>query len=90
MLSNTFHALNDETRRKIIFLLRKQRMSAGAIAEQFDVSSATISHHLSILKRADLIHDVREGKYIYYELNLSVIEELLVFFTNLKGDSNES
>ncbi|MGL5541307.1 MAG: autorepressor SdpR family transcription factor [Erysipelotrichaceae bacterium] len=90
MLNDTFHALNDETRRKIIHLLKGQPMSAGDIAKQFALSPATVSHHLSILKKCDLVSDIREGKYIYYELNLSVIDELLLFFTHLKGDSHES
>ena len=73
----TFKALSDPTRREILNLLKRGDLSAGEIADRFDMTAATISHHLSVLKRADLILDRREGKYIYYQLNLSVFEELL-------------
>ena len=74
---DTFKALSDPTRREILNLLKRGDLSAGAIADRFDMTAATISHHLSVLKQADLILDRREGKYIYYQLNLSVFEELL-------------
>ena len=73
----TFKALSDPTRREILTLLKRGDLSAGEIADRFDMTAATISHHLSVLKQADLILDRREGKYIYYQLNLSVFEELL-------------
>ena len=73
----TFKALSDPTRREILNLLKRADLSAGEIADRFDITAATISHHLSVLKQADLILDRREGKYIYYQLNLSVFEELL-------------
>ena len=73
----TFKALSDPTRREILNLLKRGDLSAGEIADRFDMTAATISHHLSVLKQADLIQDRREGKYIYYQLNLSVFEELL-------------
>ena len=73
----TFKALSDPTRREILNLLKRGDLSAGEIADRFDMTAATISHHLSVLKQADLILDRREGKYIYYPLNLSVLEELL-------------
>ena len=73
----TFKALSDPTRREILNLLKRGYLSAGEIADRFDMTAATISHHLSVLKQADLILDRREGKYIYYQLNLSVFEELL-------------
>ncbi len=76
----TFKALSDPTRREILHLLKKGDLSAGDIADRFDMTAATISHHLSVLKNADLILDRREGKYIYYQLNLSVFEELLGWF----------
>ena len=72
----TFKALSDPTRREILELLKKKKMSAGEITACFNISNATISHHLSILKNAGLIDDEKCGKYIYYELNLSVVEEL--------------
>ena len=73
----TFKALSDPTRREILNLLKRGDLSAGEIADRFDMTAATISHHLSVRKQADLILDRREGKYIYYQLNLSVFEELL-------------
>ena len=73
----TFKALSEPTRREILNLLKRGDLSAGEIADRFDMTAATISHHLSVLKQADLILDRREGKYIYYQLNLSVFEELL-------------
>ena len=73
----TFKALSDPTRREILNLLKRGDLSAGEIADRFDMTAATISHHLSVLKQADLILDRREGKYIYCQLNLSVFEELL-------------
>ena len=76
----TFKALSDPTRREILNLLKRGDLSAGEIADRFDMTAATISHHLSVLKNADLILDRREGKYIYYQLNLSVFEELLGWF----------
>lgn len=83
----TLKALDDPIRREILGLLKKGRLSAGEIAEQFDVTSAAISRHLSILKDADLVRDTREGKYIYYELNTSVLEEVLVWIADLKGSN---
>ena len=76
----TFKALSDPTRREILHLLKKGDLSAGDFADRFDMTAATLSHHLSVLKNADLILDRREGKYIYYQLNLSVFEELLGWF----------
>ncbi len=86
-LQNTLKALADPTRREILNLLKKGAMSAGEISENFSVSFAAVSRHLSILKDADLIRDEREGKYIYYELNASVLEEIMLWITDLKGDS---
>ncbi len=85
-LQNTLKALADPIRRDILNLLKKGRMSAGDIVEQFPVTGASISRHLSVLKEADLIRDTREGKYIYYELNASVLEEIMLWITALKGD----
>ena len=86
----TFKALSDQNRREILNLLKGGPMTAGEIGERFPVSGATISHHLSILKEAGLILDERHGKYIRYELNMSVVEELLGWFSGLKGvDQNE-
>ena len=85
----TFKALSDPTRREILHLLKKGDLSAGDIADRFDMTAATISHHLSVLKNADLIFDRREGKYIYYQLNLSVFEELLGWFKDFMDKEKE-
>ena len=79
-------ALSDPIRREILNLLKNGRMSAGDIVERFEVTGASISRHLSVLKDADLIRDTREGKYIYYELNASVLEEILLWIADLKGE----
>ena len=83
----TLKALSDPIRREILELLKSGRLPAGEIAERFPVSGAAISKHLSVLKEADLIRDIREGKYIFYELNASVLEEVLLWLTGLKGDT---
>lgn len=82
----TFKALSDKTRREILMLLRNGGMTAGDIAAGFSMTNATVSHHLAVLKEANLIVDHRRGKYIYYELNSSVIEEIMLWFISLKGD----
>lgn len=81
----TFKALSDNTRRGILHLLKDGPMTAGEIGQHFKVSGATISHHLAILRDAGLILDDKQGKYIYYELNMSVVEELLDWVSGLKG-----
>ena len=86
-IQNTMRALADPIRREILSLLKGGRMSAGDISEHFDVTGASISRHLSVLKEADLIRDTREGKFIYYELCTSVLEEILLWVSNLKGDN---
>ena len=87
-INTTLKALSDPTRREILSMLKKGRLSAGEIVENFPVSGAAVSRHLSILKDADLITDEREGKYIYYELNASVLEEIMLWITQLKGDNS--
>lgn len=83
----TFKALSDPTRREIVTLLRDGKLSAGEIVSHFSSTNATISHHLSVLKQADLISDEKVGKYIFYELNTSVIDEIIGWITSLKkGD----
>ena len=84
-LQETLKALSDPIRREILNLLKGGRMSAGEICEHFSVTPASISRHLSVLKEADLIRDTREGKFIYYELNASVLEEIMLWVTDLKG-----
>ena len=88
-LQNTIKALSDPIRREILEMLKAGRRAAGEIAEKFPVSGAAISKHLSVLREADLIRDTREGKFIYYELNTSVLEEVMLWLSGLKGDKNE-
>ena len=85
-LQHTLKALSDPIRREILNLLKSGRLSAGEICEHFDVTGASISRHLSVLKEADLIRDTREGKFIYYDLNASVLEEILLWVKDLKGE----
>ena len=87
-LQNTLKALSDPIRREILNLLKSGKMSAGEIVERFPVTGASISRHLSVLKEADLIRDTREGKFIYYDLNVSVLEEIMLWIKDLKGDDN--
>ena len=84
-IQNTLRALADPFRREILHLLKGGRMSAGEIADHFPVTGASISRHLSVLKEADLIRDTREGKFIYYDINASVLEEIILWITGLKG-----
>jgi len=85
-LQNTLKALSDPVRREILELLKQRRMAAGEISDHFDITAAAISRHLSVLKEADLIRDDRQGKFIYYELNTSVLEEIMLWITALKGE----
>ena len=85
-IQNTLKALSDPIRRQILELLKGGRLPAGEIAEHFSVSGAAVSKHLSVLKDADLIRDAREGKFIFYELNTSVLEEVMLWLTGLKGE----
>lgn len=89
-LQNTLKALADPIRREILNLLKQGEKSAGEITDHFDVTAASISRHLSVLKEADLIRDTRRGKFIFYELNASVLEEIMLWITALKGaDSHD-
>ena len=81
-------ALADPILREILNLLKNGPLSAGEIVDHFSVTGASISRHLSVLKEADLIRDRREGKFIYYELNASVLEEIMLWITDLKGESD--
>ena len=85
-LQNTLRALADPIRREILNLLKSGRLSAGEITDHFDVTAASISRHLSVLKEADLIRDERQGKFIYYDLNASVLEQITLWITDLKGE----
>ena len=83
-LQDTLKALSDPTRREILNMLKKGTLSAGEISDTFPISGAAISRHLSILKDADLIRDTRDGKFIYYDLNASVLEEIMLWIKDLK------
>ena len=85
-LHTTLKALSDPTRREILNLLKDGKLPAGEIADHFQITAAAISRHLSVLREADLIEDTREGKYIIYELNTSVLEEIMLWITELKGE----
>ncbi len=87
-LQNTLRALADPTRRDILNLLKKGTLSAGEITAHFEVTAAAVSRHLSVLKEADLIRDERDGKFIRYTLNASVLEEALLWLTDLKGEKS--
>ena len=87
-LQNTLKALADPIRREILNLLKNGPLSAGEIVDHFSVTGASISRHLSVLKEADLIRDRREGKFMYYELNASELEEIRHWITDLKGESD--
>ena len=84
-IQKTMKALSDPIRREILELLKSGRLSAGEITEKFPVTGAAVSKHLSVLKEADLIRDTREGKFIFYELNASVLEEVMLWLAGLKG-----
>ena len=85
-IQHTLKALSDPIRREILNLLKAGRLSAGEITDHFDVTAASISRHLSVLKEADLIRDQRQGKFIFYDINTSVLEETLLWLKDLKGE----
>ena len=87
--AETFKALADPVRREILQLLKKGRLSAGEIVSHFDMTGATISYHLSILKKADLVQETKVKNFVYYELNASILEEVLLWIYELKGEKNE-
>ena len=87
--AETFKALSDPVRRRILELLKNGRLSAGEIGSHFDLKGATISYHLGILKKADLVLESREKNFIYYELNTSVLEEIMLWISELKGGTSD-
>lgn len=89
-LQKTMKALSDPVRREILNLLKNGRLAAGEISEHFAITDAAISRHLSVLKEANLIRDTREGKFIYYDLNASVLEEILLWVKDLKGENDNA
>jgi ArsR family transcriptional regulator, arsenate/arsenite/antimonite-responsive transcriptional repressor len=80
-----FKALNDETRRQIVELLKGGDMTAGEIADHFEISKPSISHHLDLLKQADIVSSVKQGQFIYYSLNTTVLDEIITWFLSLKN-----
>lgn len=87
--AETFKALSDPVRREILILLKAGSMSVGDIAAQFDMTAATISYHLKILKKSGLVYETKEKNYIYYSLNISVVEEVMLWLAELKGESED-
>lgn len=88
--ANTFKALSDPARRQILELLKKGPMSAGEIGAHFDMTGATISYHLKILRQADLLFEKREKNYIIYQLNTTVLEEIMLWISSLKEGETDS
>ncbi len=88
-LQNTLKALSDPTRREILNILKNKTLSAGEISDNFNISFAAVSRHLSVLKDAELIRDSRDGKFIYYELNVSVLEEIMLWISDLKSSEKD-
>lgn len=86
--ADTFKALSDPARRDILEMLKNKPLSAGEIAKQFDMTQATVSYHLKVLKKADLIRENRKKNFIYYELTLTVLEELMMWLSDLKNKEN--
>ena len=86
--ADTFKALSDPARRDILEMLKNKPLSAGEFAKQFDMTQATVSYHLKVLKKADLIRENRKKNFIYYELNLTVLEELMMWLSDLKNKEN--
>jgi ArsR family transcriptional regulator, arsenate/arsenite/antimonite-responsive transcriptional repressor len=87
-LNTIFKALNDQTRRDILELLKEKDMTAGDIADQFSISKPSISHHLDLLRQAELVVSVKEGQYIYYSLNTTVMDEMLKWIMQFKSPKN--
>ncbi|XBX10321.1 autorepressor SdpR family transcription factor [Enterocloster clostridioformis] len=86
-VNETFNALNDPIRREILIILKNNRLSAGDLATKFDISKSTLSYHLALLKKADLIYDTKYKNFIYYEINTSVLEDFFLWwFNQFKGD----
>ncbi|WP_228236414.1 autorepressor SdpR family transcription factor [Allomuricauda sp. M10] len=84
-MNSLFKALNDETRRQIIELLKEKDMNAGEIAERFNISKPSISHHLDILRQADLVTSEKKGQFVEYSLNTTILEDLLNWILTLKN-----
>lgn len=88
-IKESFKALSDDYRRQILEMLKNGKMTAGDISSRFDMTQATVSHHLSVLKEADLVRIERSGKYIYYELNSTVLDDVVKWIFSFKEDYHE-
>lgn len=88
-MNTFFKALNDQTRRDILELLKKRDMTAGEIADEFSFSKPTISHHLDLLRQAGLVESVKQGQYIYYSLNTTVMDEIISWFVQFSDKKNQ-
>ena len=89
LFGETFKALADPVRRDILQMLKKGRMSAGDIGSHFEMTGATVSYHLKVLKKADLIWETKEKNFIFYELNTSVLEEIMLWISSLKEENQD-
>lgn len=87
--ADAFKALSDPVRRDILTMLKNGRMSAGEIGSHFDMTGATVSYHLNILKKADLVFEEKEKNFVYYSLNTSIVEEVMMWLSGLRGDNDE-
>lgn len=87
--AETFKALSDPARREILLMLREGKMSAGDIASNFDMTGATVSYHLSVLKKADIVYETKQKNFVFYELNTSVFEEIMLWFAQFKGENSD-
>lgn len=87
--AETFKALSDPARREILLMLREGKMSAGDITSHFDMTGATVSYHLSVLKKADLVYETKQKNFVFYELNTSVFEEIMLWFAQFKGENSD-
>ncbi|MBE6899387.1 MAG: winged helix-turn-helix transcriptional regulator [Ruminococcaceae bacterium] len=87
--AETFKALSDPARREILVMLRNGKMSAGDIASNFDMTGATVSYHLSVLKKADLVYETKQKNFVFYELNTSVFEEIMLWLAQFKGENSD-
>jgi DNA-binding transcriptional ArsR family regulator len=87
--AETFKALSEPARREILIMLKNGRMSAGDIASRFEMTGATVSYHLSVLKKADLVYETKEKNFVFYELNTSVFEEIMLWLAQFKGENSD-
>lgn len=90
MFQKTFKALSDNVRREILDMLKEKSMSAGEIASCFEMTQATVSYHLSILKKADLVRERKEKNFVYYELNASIFQEMMLYLSSFTGGTDEN